>query len=282
MRRNTLWFVLALVVLAGASTVLFVRYRQGELALQEARAREDATHRRYESAIDDIAAIQDSLNAITFGEEQNDLSSSGVDAESRLSPNRTDDALARVAQLRSGIERTRARIVELEQRLEGTGVKMTGLERMVKNLKANLARKEAMVAELQGEVKTLNTQVGSLTATVVTQDSTLESRRRELGTVYYIVGDRKELLDNGAVVARGGVLGLGKTLDTSGQVNEATFKPLDTDMETVIPIAATKVRVLSAQPVSSYRIEQVAGGYQLRILDPQEFRKVRHLVVLTS
>jgi hypothetical protein len=282
MRRNTLWFVLALVVLAGVSTVLFVRYRQGELALQEARAREDATHRRYESAIDDIAAIQDSLNAITFGEEQNDLSSSGVDAESRLSPNRTDDALARVAQLRSGIERTRARIVELEQRLEGNGQKVAGLERIVNQLKSNLARKEAMVAELQGEVRTLNTQVGSLTATVVTQDSTLESRRRELGTVYYIVGDRKELLDNGAVVARGGVLGLGKTLDTSGQVNEATFKPIDTDMETVIPIAATKVRVLSAQPVNSYRIEQVAGGYQLRILDPQEFRKVRHLVVLTS
>ena len=281
MRRNTLWFVLALVLLAGVSTVLFVRHRQGELALQEARAREDATHRRYESAIDDIAAIQDSLNAITFGEEQNDLSSSGVDAESRLSPNRTDDALARVAQLRSGIERTRARIVELEQRLDSNGQKVAGLDRIVKQLKSNLARKEAMVAELQGEVRTLNTQVGSLTATVVTQDSTLESRRRELGTVYYIVGDRRELLDNGAVVARGGVLGLGKTLDPSGQVNEQ-FKPIDTDMETVIPIAASKVRVLSAQPVNSYRIEEVAGGYQLRIVDPLEFRKVKHLVVMTS
>jgi uncharacterized coiled-coil protein SlyX len=282
MRRNTLWFLIAVVVLAGVSTVLFVRYRQGELALQEARAREDATHRRYESAIDDIAAIQDSLNAITFGEDQNDLSSSGVDAERRLSPNRTDDALARVAELRSGIERTRERIVELESRLQGSGQKVAGLERIVNQMKANLARKEAMVAQLTSQVSTLNTQVGSLTATVVTQDSTLEARRRELGTIYYIVGDRKELLDNGAVVAKGGVLGIGKTLDTSGQVNEATFKPIDTDMETVIPIAASKVRVLSAQPVSSYRLEQVAGGYQLRILDPQEFRKVRHLVVLTS
>ena len=282
MRRNTLWFVLGLVVLAGLSAVLYFQNRQGKLALEEARAREDATHRRYESAIDDIAAIQDSLNAITFGEDQNDLSGSGVAAERRLSPNRTDDALARVAILREGIERTRDRIVQLETRLQESGKKNAGLERMIANLKAGLKTKEEMVAQLSTQVDQLNTQVTSLNATVVTQDSTLEERRRELGTVYYAIGPRQELLKSGAVVARGGVLGLGKTLDVSGQVNEAQFKPIDTDMETVIPIAATKVRVLSAQPPSSYRIEEVAGGYQLRITDPIEFRKVRHLVVLTS
>lgn len=282
MRRNTLWFVFGLLVLAGLSAALYYQNRKGQIALQEAQAREDATHRRYESAIDDIAAIQDSLNAITFGEDQNDLSSSGVSAESRLSPNRTGDALARVAELRSGIERTRAKIVELEARIQKSGKRVAGLERMVTQLKSGLAEKEAMVAQLSSQVEQLNTQVGTLNATVVTQDSTLEVRRRELGTVYYIVGDRQELLKNGAAVAKGGVLGLGKTLDASNTVNEATFKPIDTDMETVIPIAASKVRVLSAQPVNSYRIEEVAGGYQLRIVDPLEFRKVKHLVVMTS
>ena len=282
MRRNTIVFGIAVLALAGLSAGLFYQYRQGQLALQEARAREDATHRRYESAIDDIAAIQDSLNAITFGEATNDLSSSGASAESRLSPNRTDDALARVAELRSGIERTRARIVELEARLEKSGKRVTGLERIVAQLKSGLAIKETMVAQLSTRVDSLNTQVGSLTATVVEQDSTLEERRRELGTVFYIVGSRRDLLKNGAVVAKGGVLGLGKTLDASGAVDESTFRPLDTDQETVIPIAATKVRVLSAQPVNSYILEQVAGGYQLRIVDTHEFRKVRHLVVLTA
>ncbi len=282
MRRNTLWFVIGLLVLAGLSAALYVQNRQGQLALQEARAREDATHRRYESAIDDIAAIQDSLNAITFGEDQNDLSSSGVSAERRLSPNRTDDALARVALLREGIERTRERIVDLETRLKESGRKNAGLERMISNLKAGLKTKEDMVAQLTTQVDQLNTQVTSLNQTVVTQDSTLEERRRELGTVYYAIGPRRDLLKSGTIVARGGVLGLGKTLNASGQVNEADFKPIDTDMETVIPIAASKVRVLTAQPVNSYRIEEVAGGYQLRIIDPLEFRKVRHLVVVTS
>ena len=31
-----------------------------------------------------------------------------------------------------------------------------------------------------------------------------------------------------------------------------------------------------------HNIEPVAGGFQLRILDTHEFRKVRHLVVLTT
>src|SRR5207249_2766331 len=99
---------------------------------------------------------------------------------------------------------------------------------------------------------------------------TLESRRRELGTVFYVIGTRRDLLRNGVVVARGGVLGLGKTLDPSGKVDETAFKSVDTDQETVIPISATRARVLTPQSPNSYALVLENGQLELRILDARE------------
>jgi len=88
---------------------------------------------------------------------------------------------------------------------------------------------------------------------------------------------------SGVVVAQGGVLGVGKTLKPSGQVNETAFTPLDTDQETVIRIPARKAQILSPQPLSSYSLTAAGKDMlELHILDPKEFRKVRHLVILMT
>jgi hypothetical protein len=161
--------------------------------------------------------------------------------------------------------------------------------RLVKQLKQELAAKEQLVADLTTQVDSLQTHVAGLTATVqesetriAAQVDTLEDRRRELGTVFYVIGSRQDLMKHGVVVARGGVLGLGKTLDASGKVDETAFRSVDTDQESVIPISAKKAHVLTPQAPDSYALEVVNGQLELRILDPHEFRKVRHLVIVTA
>ena len=85
------------------------------------------------------------------------------------------------------------------------------------------------------------------------------------------------------MASKGGVLGFGKTLEPSGTINESAFTPLDTDQQTVIRIPSDKAQVLSAQPVSSYVIQPVGkDAVELRIVNPTEFRKVKHLVILRS
>jgi hypothetical protein len=97
------------------------------------------------------------------------------------------------------------------------------------------------------------------------------------------MGTKKELTNSGVVTSKGGVLGFGKTLEPSGIVNEAAFTPLDTDEENVIRIPSEKAKILSAQPVTSYVLQPVGkDAVELRILDPKEFRKVRHLVILMT
>ena len=97
------------------------------------------------------------------------------------------------------------------------------------------------------------------------------------------MGTKKELKRSGVVVAEGGVLGVGKTLKPSGQFDESKFTALNTDQETVIAIPAHNAQILSPQPVSSYTLHIIGKDQmELRITNPSEFRKVKHLVILKA
>lgn len=272
--RKILPFVLggAVAVLAITTLLFFGKYQKSSADYVAMQNLEQETRVRYGQAINEIAAIQDSLNAIILGDGS--LTPSHLQSEMSVNMTETDQALARVAVLKAGIQRTKDRIQELDNKLKKSGVRIAGLEKMVSNLKLAVEEKEKQVASLTGQVDSLQTQVTGLVATV-------EDNRRELGTIYYMIGSKKDLSTQGVVVAKGGLLGMGKTVKPSGNIDENMFSALDTDQETIIHIPAQKAQVLTAQPVTSYELQPAAGGMELRILDPREFRKVKHLVIMT-
>jgi len=277
MRKSVVIGLAALsVLLAGATAVLYAKYQKTSTDYAQVVADEESTRVRYGQAINEIGMIQDSLNAIVLGEDAARLIPSQLQTELSLSETRGDEALARIGVLKAGIQRTKDRIEHLDATLKKNGIKITGLERTIARLKKQVTEKEELVAQLSGQVESLETKVTGLVAEV-------EVRDKELGTIFYTIGTRKELTSSGVVVARGGVLGLGKTLKPSGQANDYTFIALDTDQETVIRIPAEKAQVLSAQPVASYVLQPAGENVvELRILDPKEFRKIKHLVIMTA
>ncbi|MEO5987576.1 MAG: hypothetical protein ABIU54_02375 [Candidatus Eisenbacteria bacterium] len=285
--------IVSLSVLTAAllvSTVVMYRNNQATTAsLTELQSSEDKARSRYGDAVNAIAEIQDSLAAVSLGEGSLKLFSDKAQGERLLSENRGDEALARIALLKAGISRTKERIAKLESSLSKSGTKVAGLNRMMASLKRTVAEREALVAELTGRVTMLQTQVTGLTAEVaVNQDSiraqrmALETRRREMGTVYYAFGSKKQLTSAGIVVAKGGVLGLGKTIKPSGVIAPSMFTAIDTDEQQVIMIPAAKATVISAQPSSSYQLTAVDGQIMLRIIDAAQFRAVKHLVIMTA
>ena len=287
---RTMAIVLGLVaVLALVGTAVFYqKYRTTHDNYAALQLTEQEARTRYGQAIDEIAAIQDSLNAIVLGDSAVKLMP-GDRSERRLTQSQADEALARIGELKAGIERARDRIDQLEGRLKQAGVRTAGLQRMIANLRSNVAEKEEQVVFLTSRVDTLQTQVTGLTATVatktdsiVTQVAQLEDRRRELGTVYYVIGNKRDLRESGLVVASGGVLGMGKTLEPSGQLDNSLFTPIDTDEVTVIRIPADKAEILSAQPTGSYTLQPMGDQVELRITDPLKFRTVKHLIIMTS
>jgi hypothetical protein len=296
--RRYLWIPLLVVavVLTGVAVRLNQNLARSRAEYATLRADETATRERYGQAIGEIAAIQDSLEAIVVGDDGTRKLTEQLDAEKSLTRERSDETMERIAVIRAGVERAKTRILDLEARLQASDVKMAGLEKLVENLRASVVEKEQTIVQLTTRVEELQTQVAGLTTkvkegeqlieaqavTIETQTTTMEDRRRELATVYYTIGNKKELKESGLVIAKGGVLGIGRTLKLSGVFAAADFAALDTDKQTVLHIAAEKARLLSDQPVTSYAFVPVGKELDLHILDAQAFRAVKHVVILTS
>jgi chromosome segregation ATPase len=288
MQRNAKIAVTAVVILlVGAIAALFVKDQKTSADYVAMKASEEAARTRYSQTIDAIAEIQDSLNAISVGDTSVVMKQRSLEAEQQGSNNQ--EALDRIAMLRESIERSKQRIRQLESSLSKNGMKVKGLEKMVANLKKDVEEKEAQVAELSGRVENLQTQVAGLETqvqeksdTLVARDQTIEERRRELATVFVAVGNKKELSTKGVITAKGGVLGMGKTIQPTGKVSDAAYTAIDTDLQTVVPTTSKQAKVVSAQPPGSYELVLVDGRMELHILDPVQFRKVRQLVIVTA
>ena len=283
MRKSAMFGLVAVIVLLlGATVVLFQKYQKSSADYADMKSAEETARSQYADAFNAIAEIQDSLNVITSRTSSTRLKSEGLQAEQKLTEPDRREALESIALLNESIQHTKAKISELEASLKKSGMKVHGLERMIATLKADVAEKQMVNAQLTSQVESLQTRVAGLETTVEQDQVAIEDKRKELATIQYVIGSKKELESRGLIVAKGGVLGLGKTIQLSRQFNETAFTPLDTDQETVVRGTATKAQVLSPQPSSSYELKVENNTVELRILDPVEFRKVKHLVIMTA
>ena len=290
MRKPVLFAVIAaVVVLAIVAAVFFVRYRKVSTEYTNMRLAEETARVGYSEAFNAITEIQDSLNAISVGDATVQMLSTGAQSELKVTEAVRRQALDRVNVLNASLKRNKEKLRQLEASLRKSGVKVASLEKMIVTLKQTMFEKEALVAQLTGQVDSLQTTVAGLTTevkqgqeTILAREQVIEEKRRELATIYYIVGSKKELSTLGFIVAKGGVLGMGKTVEATGRYTEGYFTSLDTDQETIIPTSAAKVQVVSTQPPASYELKPVGGLMEIHILDAKEFRKVTHLVVMTK
>jgi uncharacterized coiled-coil protein SlyX len=281
--------VVAVLVLLGSTVLFWQKYRTATLDYTAVKSSEDAAQARYGEALNAIGEIQDSLATLGVGDATRPLLPGSPAAERGLSLLKGREALDRIALIKAGIQRTKDRIAELERRVHLGGVKLAGLEHVIVNLKATVAAREAMIAALTGRVDSLKTQLTVLDTkvsqgqgTISDQQQTIERQRQEMGTVLYVIGTRDELTKKGLAVANGGVLGFGRTLQPSGNPSDSLFDSIDTDVESIIPIPASKAKVISAQPTSSYSLLPVGQQLELHILEPKAFRTVKYVVIVKS
>jgi hypothetical protein len=280
--------IIAGVLMLACIIILAMGYRrQGAMYAESVRA-EEAVRTQFNTALESIAEIQDSLTAIAPEETSLRRLSQHAEVGERVTQTQKERMLSTIADLRESIKNTRERIRDLEKNLKGSQTEVAGLKRIIENLKRSVSDKEAMILRLTAKVDSLTVTVTNLKTDVIRgqekiaeQQQVIEDKRKEIGTIYYIVGTRKDLKNTGIINESGGVLGMGKSVQLSGAFVEGYFTPLDTDSESQISILGKEPVVLSAQAKSSYQLTMVAEGQStLRILNAAEFRKVKYLVIM--
>lgn len=289
--KKTVVPILAVVAIVslGVAFSLTQKLRQSRADYAMLQAEEQATNTRYAAAIEEVASIQQSLSEIDLGEQGTQALQSELAQEQSLSEDRGEQTMARIAEIKAGVERANARIVELDEKVKAGEIKVAGMDKLIKGLRRSVAEKEQQITQLVARVDELQTQVVDLETEVAVMDeelqdksASLEQSRRELGTVYYVVGTKKELSNAGIIESKGGILGIGKTMKPTGHFDDRQFTPLDTDFASVIPVEAEEARVVSAQPVDSYALADGGNGIELRILDPEAFRAVKHVIIVRN
>ena len=278
-----------IIVLLGTCAMLFQSYRAATPRQRELEAREHAERLRYARALDAIAEIQDSLNGIAAVE----LPLPSAHRPSAFSEQRTGEssrtALSRIAEIGSLVQRSKHRIAQLEATLNRSTFEFAAVKRLLESAKRSASQKELLVRQLRARVRSLDTRVDGLEseverrhAIIQARDQTIEEKRRELGTIYFVMGTKRALRAQGLIVAKGGVLGVGKTMQPSSIADDRLFTMLDTDRESTLTVPSPKARVLSAQPASSYSLLAEGDNMVLHIRNPRSFREVRQLVIMTE
>ena len=247
----------------------------------------DSLRTSFDVALASIAEIQDSVTAILPSESSVMKMSDQVETGGPMTASRKDQVLRSISDLQGSIQRSKEMIAGLETRLGEQDVKIGSLEKIISGLKRTVSDREHMIAGLNNRVESLTVEVTNLKTDVAagqeqirTQQQVIEDKRREISTVYYVVDTKKNLKASGVVASSGGLIGIGKSTKLTGQFPQQVFNRVDTDVQTTIQLSGKKPVVLSGQSSASYEIVPVSEMMsELRIVNPEEFRKVRYLVV---
>ncbi|MEE0979109.1 MAG: hypothetical protein UH625_06850 [Muribaculaceae bacterium] len=189
----------------------------------------------------------------------------------------------------------RERLDELEKKLKSTNGSNALLQKSIETLKQQIAAQEETIAGLREElskanivIENLNYRVDSLNSKVTVAQEEIKQKDQvnsdltnEMNTVYYAIGTGKELKESG-LMKDGGFL-------RSDKINPADFNAklfIKGDKRTLqtIPLYSKKAKVMTAQPESSYKIEEGANGEKvLTIVNPAKFwNQSPYLVVKTD
>lgn len=180
-----------------------------------------------------------------------------------------------IAKLQKQVRDGNVRSAELKKTVEGFVKELEAKNAELTSLRAELEQKNIHIAELDQTVADLNTSVSSLQEETAQKQETINQQDRDLNTVYYVYGTKKELKAHG-------IYDSGKVL--RGSYDKNYFTKVDMRNMKEVKIVGSSPKVLTAHPANSYTLERVTKNeYTLRITDAASFWSAsKYLVVKVS
>ena len=105
--------------------------------------------------------------------------------------------------------------------------------------------------------------------------------RMEKNTAYYIVGTRKNLIEQKIIKRKGGFLGIGKRSAVSSDSDLQNYTKIDIRKVTEVKLSGKKIKILTSHPSGSYKlIGDAKKPTAIQINNPSEFwQKSKFLVI---
>lgn len=194
--------------------------------------------------------------------------------------------------MRGQIEADKKKISALEAQLANSKTQLKGVQDVVARLRTSIEEKERIMDELQERMGLLTEnmeeerritqrEIAILEQISQQKDKQMQQAEYSESYIYYVVGTRKQLMEQGIVDRKGGLLGIGKVTTVTKNLKLERFSEINlkNTNEIRFPITKKGYSILSNHLATTYEVSKEGGEMLLRITDPDNFRKQKFLVI---
>lgn len=186
-------------------------------------------------------------------------------------------------------------LTEQKQKIDNLNAQLRKQKNTNKELTAFIEKLQTRISEQEEEIQLLTTELqkhkiiidnlnrnlDELNKKNQDKDERILKIEEEKNAAYYIIGERKELLEKGIINRKGGFLGIGKRSVASSDSELKNYKKIDIRRVPEIQLPGTKIKILTSHPSESYRLESDSKRpTRLVITNPSLFwQKSKFLVI---
>jgi len=126
--------------------------------------------------------------------------------------------------------------------------------------------------------------VADLRAENIKQGRVIDVQANQINTAYYVIGTEKELKEKEIISKKGGFIGIGRVEQMMEDVDEGLLTRIDIRRQTVFPIDAKKVKLVTTHLSDSYIIRKnkdTKRYYSFEITKPEVFWKTSKFLVVS-
>lgn len=195
------------------------------------------------------------------------------------------DLLERITVVNESLQANYKKVADLQKKVNTSRKQSTALQTMVDNLRSTLQEREQSIAALEMKVKGLEGEIAARSEQVRQREMVIDAQKKEIATVYYVIGTKKELEEKGIIKDEGGFLwGLvGSTTTLASGLDPSYFTPIDRARNTSFRVEGKIREILPKRNPEYYTQQKKEGGESvLTVSDLDHFWRDRYLVILTD
>lgn len=167
-------------------------------------------------------------------------------------------------------------VASLKKQISDKDIKISEFSEMMNQLVVQIKAKDQQILILQKSLMDRDMEYAALFDEYQEQVELALDVMKELNTVYYAYGTKKELIDNDIIVTEGGFIGIGRQTNLSDDFNSTYFETLDKTKVKEISVVGKKPKIITDHPLSSYKWD----NNKLIILDADRFWKVSKFLIV--
>lgn len=210
------------------------------------------------SYLESFNAIQANLDSIKQAEmiiTQSTLNGVELEVDQKEQINRD------INMIMEKLNENKRTIAELRSKIKKSNSKVAVLEDMIDRMTRQIEDKDVEIAQLREQLGKMNIQIEimsgdieNLSAEGIAKSKTISEQTEELNTAYYVIGTKRELLDQNIITREGGFAGIGRNKKLKEDFNADYFTRVDITKIKSIPVLRKKADIITTHPSQSYKI----------------------------